>query len=164
MDEDDDNDSRMSMSISPQSPETKASPRLTAFRSQSDQLSPTDNRPPTAQSPESSKVSSFSKRKREPKKELRKVERVKPRPKVDAEHSKSESVYYRKPGNESVVGSGTYGKVFKAVHVYTKEKVALKKIRMEGERDGVSIPLVPSLLPSTKHPTNIVFQSHVKTY
>lgn len=47
-------------------------------------------------------------------------------------------MYYRKPGNESVVGSGTYGKVFKGVHVYTKDQVALKKIRMEGERDGVS--------------------------
>jgi CTD kinase subunit alpha len=51
----------------------------------------------------------------------------------------SKSVYYRKPGNEGVVGSGTYGKVYKAVHVYTKDMVALKKIRMEGERDGFPV-------------------------
>lgn len=63
--------------------------------------------------------------------------REKPRPTLAPEHAASESVYYRKPGNESVVGSGTYGKVFKGVHVYTKDMVALKKIRMEGERDGV---------------------------
>ena len=66
--------------------------------------------------------------------------RMKPRPTLVPEHAASESVYYRKPGNESVVGSGTYGKVFKGVHVYTKDMVALKKIRMEGERDGVSTP------------------------
>jgi len=66
--------------------------------------------------------------------------RMKPRPTLVPEHAASESVYYRKPGNESVVGSGTYGKVFKGVHVYTKDMVALKKIRMEGERDGVSKP------------------------
>lgn len=66
------------------------------------------------------------------------MKRVKPRPTLPPEFKDSDSVYYRKPGNESVVGSGTYGKVFKAVHVYTKDMVALKKIRMEGERDGVS--------------------------
>lgn len=64
--------------------------------------------------------------------------RVKARPTLTPEYAASDSVYYRKPGNESVVGSGTYGKVFKGVHVYTKDMVALKKIRMEGERDGVS--------------------------
>ena len=64
--------------------------------------------------------------------------RMKPRPTLPPDFAASESVYYRKPGNESVVGSGTYGKVFKGVHVYTKDMVALKKIRMEGERDGVS--------------------------
>ena len=64
--------------------------------------------------------------------------RLKARPEVKEELVGSESVYYRKTGNESVVGSGTYGKVYKAVHVYTGGMVALKKIRMEGERDGVS--------------------------
>ncbi|TVY27863.1 CTD kinase subunit alpha [Lachnellula hyalina] len=70
---------------------------------------------------------------------------------------KSDSVYYRKPGNESVVGSGTYGKVFKAIHVYTKDLVALKKIRMEGERDGFPVTAVREikLLQSLKH-ANIV--------
>jgi CTD kinase subunit alpha len=65
--------------------------------------------------------------------------RIKARPTLSDDFAASDSVYYRKPGNESVVGSGTYGKVFKGVHVYTKDMVALKKIRMEGERDGVSI-------------------------
>jgi CTD kinase subunit alpha len=75
-----------------------------------------------------------------PKTKIIMMKRMKPRPTLVPEHSASESVYYRKPGNESVVGSGTYGKVFKGIHVYTKDMVALKKIRMEGERDGVSIP------------------------
>jgi len=66
--------------------------------------------------------------------------RIKARPTLSTEFAASDSVYYRKPGNESVVGSGTYGKVFKAIHVYTNDMVALKKIRMEGERDGVSSP------------------------
>ncbi|KAI9731895.1 MAG: kinase subunit of RNA polymerase II carboxy-terminal domain kinase I [Cirrosporium novae-zelandiae] len=65
-----------------------------------------------------------------------------PRPTLSPEFAASQSVYYRKPGNESVVGSGTYGKVFKAVHVYTKAMVALKKIRMEGEKDGFPITAV----------------------
>lgn len=67
--------------------------------------------------------------------------RIKEKPVLEELYKSSESVYYRKPGNESVVGSGTYGKVFKAVNVYTKGMVALKKIRMEGERDGVSSKL-----------------------
>ena len=66
----------------------------------------------------------------------------KPRPTLTPEMQASDSVYYRKPGNESVVGAGTYGKVFKAIHVYTKAEVALKKIRMEGERDGFPITAV----------------------
>lgn len=68
-----------------------------------------------------------------------KKKRLKPRPELSEEFAASESVYYRKTGNDSVVGSGTYGKVYKAVHVYTSAPVALKKIRMEGERDGVSL-------------------------
>lgn len=63
---------------------------------------------------------------------------LRPKPVLTEEHAQSESVYFRKTGNESVVGSGTYGKVYKATHVYTGKMVALKKIRMEGERDGVS--------------------------
>jgi len=70
--------------------------------------------------------------------ELVRKKRLKARPVLSEDFAQSESVYYRKTGNESVVGSGTYGKVYKAVHVYSGRKVALKKIRMEGERDGVN--------------------------
>jgi CTD kinase subunit alpha len=82
---------------------------------------------------------------------------VKARPTLAPEHAASDSVYYRKPGNESVVGSGTYGKVFKGVHVYTKDMVALKKIRMEGERDGFPVTAIREikLLQSLNH-DNIV--------
>lgn len=77
------------------------------------------------------------KAKPEPRRVRKILKRLKPRQTLPPEFAASTSVYFRKPGNESVVGSGTYGKVFKAIHVYTKDKVALKKIRMEGERDGV---------------------------
>lgn len=85
------------------------------------------------------------------------AKRVKERPKLSPEFAASDSVYYRKPGNESVVGSGTYGKVFKGVHVYTKDMVALKKIRMEGERDGFPVTAIREikLLQSLNH-DNIV--------
>jgi CTD kinase subunit alpha len=81
------------------------------------------------------------------------MKRLKPRPQLQDDFKTSDSVYYRKPGNESVVGSGTYGKVFKAIHVYTKRMVALKKIRMEGERDGFPVTAVREikLLQSLKH-------------
>jgi CTD kinase subunit alpha len=83
--------------------------------------------------------------------------RAKARPILSSEHLNSDSVYFRKPGNESVVGSGTYGKVFKGVHVYTKDMVALKKIRMEGERDGYPVTAIREvkLLQSLNH-VNIV--------
>lgn len=85
------------------------------------------------------------------------LRRPKQRPQLPAEHVHAESVYFRKPGNESVVGSGTYGKVFKGTNVYTKKLVALKKIRMEGERDGFPVTAVREikLLQSLKH-ENIV--------
>ncbi|KAI5865438.1 Pkinase-domain-containing protein [Durotheca rogersii] len=87
----------------------------------------------------------------------KKQRRLKPKPELPAEFAASDSVFFRKPGNESVVGSGTYGKVFKGVHVYTKRLVALKRIRMEGERDGFPVTAVREikLLQSLKH-TNIV--------
>lgn len=94
---------------------------------------------------------------REPLPTSRKVKKImkrpKKRPELTEEFKKSDSVYFRKPGNESVVGSGTYGKVFKAIHVYTKSLVALKKIRMEGERDGFPVTAVREikLLQSLKH-------------
>ncbi|KAK9446699.1 kinase-like domain-containing protein [Limtongia smithiae] len=59
------------------------------------------------------------------------------------------SIYERK----SQVGEGTYGKVYKAVNTITKELVALKRIRMESERDG--FPITASreikLLQSVRH-------------
>jgi CTD kinase subunit alpha len=88
-----------------------------------------------------------------PRTKIVKRKRVKARPTLAPEHAASDSVYYRKPGNESVVGSGTYGKVFKGVHVYTKDMVALKKIRMEGERDGFPVTAIREvkLLQSLNH-------------
>lgn len=70
------------------------------------------------------------------------LKRIKPRPTISEEFAQSDSVYYRKPGNESVVGAGTYGKVFKGIHIYTQNQVALKKIRMEGEKDGFPVTAV----------------------
>lgn len=85
------------------------------------------------------------------------MRRPKPRPLLPPDLALSDSVFYRKPGNESVVGSGTYGKVFKALHVYTRRLSALKRIRMEGERDGFPVTAVREikLLQSLKH-VNIV--------
>ncbi|KAG6223529.1 hypothetical protein E4U34_000827 [Claviceps purpurea] len=85
------------------------------------------------------------------------MRRLVPRPTLEPELVASESVFYRKPGDESVVGSGTYGKVFKGLNVYTKDLVALKRIRMEGERDGFPVTAVREikLLQSLRHP-NIV--------
>ncbi|KAG0155682.1 hypothetical protein PDIDSM_2855 [Penicillium digitatum] len=77
-----------------------------------------------------------------PPKQKRVLTRLKPRPTLPEEFANAESVYYRKPGNESVIGAGTYGKVFKGIHVYTQRKVALKKIRMEGEKDGFPVTAV----------------------
>ncbi|PNS16477.1 CTD kinase subunit alpha [Sphaceloma murrayae] len=93
-------------------------------------------------------------------KELVIRKRMKPRPELDPEHVNSESVYYRKDGNESVVGSGTYGKVYKAIHVYTKNSVALKKIRMDGERDGFPVTAIREikLLQSLHHPNIVALQ------
>ncbi|KAK7409578.1 serine/threonine protein kinase, CMGC, CDC2/CDK subfamily [Neonectria punicea] len=92
---------------------------------------------------------------------MRKVKKImrrpKPRPTLPSDLVDSESVFFRKPGNESVVGSGTYGKVFKGLNVYTKGLVALKRIRMEGERDGFPVTAVREikLLQSLRH-INIV--------
>ena len=96
----------------------------------------------------------------EPRTEKRMLKRLKPRPKLSAEFAESTSVYYRKPGNESVVGSGTYGKVFKAIHVYTKELAALKKIRMDGEKDGFPVTAIREikLLQSLKHDNVVSLQ------
>ncbi|KAI9787305.1 MAG: kinase subunit of RNA polymerase II carboxy-terminal domain kinase I [Peltula sp. TS41687] len=97
---------------------------------------------------------------KQPRLEKRVLKRLKPRPTLPPDFAASDSVYYRKPGNESVVGSGTYGKVFKAIHVYTKELVALKRIRMEGERDGFPVTAVREikLLQSLRHDNVVKLQ------
>ena len=86
--------------------------------------------------------------------------RKKPKRTLSPTLADSSSVYYRKPGNESVVGSGTYGKVFKAIHVYTKNLAALKKIRMDGEKDGFPVTAVREikLLQSLKHENVVSLQ------
>lgn len=89
---------------------------------------------------------------------VKKIERrLLERPKLDPAFATSKSVFFRKPGNESVVGSGTYGKVFKGLHVYTNTAVALKRIRMEGEQNGFPVTAVREvkLLQSLRH-VNIV--------
>jgi len=96
----------------------------------------------------------------QPRTEKKMMKRLKTRPTLSADFAESTSVYYRKPGNESVVGSGTYGKVFKAIHVYTKELAALKKIRMDGEKDGFPVTAIREikLLQSLKHDNVVCLQ------
>lgn len=55
------------------------------------------------------------------------------------------------------VGEGTYGKVYKAKNVETGGLVALKRIRMEAEKDGFPVTAVREikLLQNLKHP-NVV--------
>ena len=55
------------------------------------------------------------------------------------------------------LGEGTYGVVYKAVDKATGEVVALKKIRLEKEDDGVPSTAIReiSLLKNLKHP-NVV--------
>jgi CTD kinase subunit alpha len=90
----------------------------------------------------------------------KKVKRLKEKPTLAPDLAASKSVYFRKPGNESVVGSGTYGKVFKGLNVYTKKLVALKKIRMEGEKDGFPVTAVREikLLRSLSHKNIVLLQ------
>lgn len=92
---------------------------------------------------------------------IKKIERrLIPKPKLPDHLAQSESPFYRKPGNESVVGSGTYGKVFKGKHVYSGRLVALKKIRMEGEKDGFPVTAVREikLLQSLRHENIVALQ------
>ncbi|PLW55642.1 hypothetical protein PCANC_03487 [Puccinia coronata f. sp. avenae] len=55
------------------------------------------------------------------------------------------------------VGEGTYGKVYKARNIETNELVAMKRIRMEAEKDGFPITAIREikLLQGLRHP-NIV--------
>ena len=53
----------------------------------------------------------------------------------------------------SQVGEGTFGKVYKAMNNVSKNLVALKRIRMETERDGFPVTAMREikLLQSLKH-------------
>lgn len=95
-----------------------------------------------------------------PRMETQIMKRKRPKRTLSPSLAESTSVYYRKPGNESVVGSGTYGKVFKAIHVYTRSLAALKKIRMDGEKDGFPVTAVREikLLQSLKHDNVVSLQ------
>ena len=55
------------------------------------------------------------------------------------------------------LGEGTYGVVYRAINTETGEIVAIKKIRLEKEDDGVPSTAIReiSLLKNLKHP-NIV--------
>jgi CTD kinase subunit alpha len=89
---------------------------------------------------------------------IKKIERnLKQKPTLSEQLGTSISPFYRKQGNESVVGSGTYGKVYKGKQIYSSRLVALKKIRMEGERDGFPVTAMREikLLQSLRH-DNIV--------
>lgn len=154
----------------PTPPKPEISQKLSAGPSRRDELPRYDRNAPSRSTPTEPSASRFRMENRDyraqPSHETRLVKKImkrrKEKPTMPAEFFASDSVYYRKPGNESVVGSGTYGKVFKAVHVYTKDLVALKKIRMEGERDGFPVTAVREikLLQSLKHP-NIVDMQEV---
>ena len=51
------------------------------------------------------------------------------------------------------VGTGTFGKVFKASHTTTGRTVALKQIKMEGEKEGFPVTAMREvkLLQSLRH-------------
>ncbi|KAI6244720.1 CTD kinase subunit alpha [Erysiphe necator] len=142
-------------------PKSDISLKLNAPPSRNSEASPDRSKGSTSHSTAKDQLSIGQENTRESLSVTREVKKVQKhiheRPKLPDEFSKSESIYFRKPGNESVVGSGTYGKVFKAVHIYTRKLVALKKIRMEGERDGFPVTAVREikLLQSLKH-KNIV--------
>ncbi|KAG5440810.1 hypothetical protein PCK2_000109 [Pneumocystis canis] len=81
------------------------------------------------------------------------VPMIKPITKITMIDSKEGYVYER----IGQVGEGTYGKVYKARNRITNELVALKKIRMEYEKNGFPITAMREikLLQSLKHP-NVV--------
>jgi CTD kinase subunit alpha len=53
---------------------------------------------------------------------------VLPAQKLPTEWAQSDFIYFPKPDQQSVVGAGTYGKVFKAQNVYLSKVVALKTL------------------------------------
>jgi serine/threonine protein kinase len=57
------------------------------------------------------------------------------------------------------IGEGTYGVVFKAKHNYTGETVALKKIKLESDEEGIPSTAIKeiSLLKGLTHPNIVRF-------
>ena len=70
---------------------------------------------------------------------------------------RSHSTIKEKYEKREKVGEGTYGVVYKAIDTHTKDIVALKKIRLENEEEGMPSTAMReiSLLNELKHP-NIV--------
>ena len=66
---------------------------------------------------------------------------------------------------QNQIGEGTYGEVFLAVERHTGEKVALKKIRMENEKEGFPITAVREikLLKLLDHPNVIRLKEIVRS-
>ena len=65
----------------------------------------------------------------------------------------------------SQVGEGTFGKVYKAQNTVSRSFVALKRIRMEGERDGFPVTAMREIkvLQSLRHP-NVVNLHEMMVY
>ncbi len=63
-----------------------------------------------------------------------------------------------------VIGEGTYGKVFKAVDIKTRQLVALKSVKLENEKEGFPITAVREIkiLRQLQHP-NIVNMIEIVT-
>ncbi|KAF2673328.1 Pkinase-domain-containing protein, partial [Microthyrium microscopicum] len=81
---------------------------------------------------------------------------VLPVQKLPEDWAQSDFVYYPKPDRNSVVGAGTYGKVFKAHHVYLSKCVALKTLPLRQDRwvkDGLHLTSLREikLLKSISH-------------
>jgi CTD kinase subunit alpha len=87
------------------------------FRGRNDVAGPRN--PPKAQPPRRRKIVKVTKKHRRV---------LLPRLKLPESWAKSDFMYYPKPDGKSVVGAGTYGKVFKANNVYLNKVVALKTL------------------------------------
>ena len=63
-----------------------------------------------------------------------------------------------------IIGEGTYGKVFKAVDVKSRQLVALKSVKLENEKEGFPITAVREIkiLRQLQHP-NIVNMIEIVT-
>lgn len=53
--------------------------------------------------------------------------------------------------DKKIIGQGTFGQVLKAKHRGTGEYFALKRIKMDQEKDGVSTLLIDLLVPYHCH-------------